>query len=58
MLETDEGELIAQSNEVLCYLADGSACSPRGLERAQVLQWLCSNRSVSRLASMARDFDG
>ena len=41
VLETDGGELIAQSNAILWYLADGTPYLPAdGAARAHVLQWL------------------
>ncbi len=40
VLETDDGNLIAQSNAILWYLADGTDYLPCDrVERAQVLQW-------------------
>jgi glutathione S-transferase len=40
VLETDEGELIAQSNAILWYLAEGTDYLPDDRAvRAQVLQW-------------------
>jgi glutathione S-transferase len=40
VLETDEGELIAQSNAILFYLAEGTEYLPdERVARAQVLQW-------------------
>src|SRR3954468_3474851 len=41
VLETDEGELIAQSNAILVYLAEGTEYLPEDrVARAQVLQWM------------------
>jgi glutathione S-transferase len=40
VLETDDGELIAQSNAILWYLAEGTDFLPAdGAGRGQVLQW-------------------
>jgi glutathione S-transferase len=40
-LVLDDGEPLAESNAILCYLAEGSGLLPGGrLERARVLQWL------------------
>ena len=40
VLETDDGELIAQSNAILFYLAEGTGYLPDDrVARAQVLQW-------------------
>jgi glutathione S-transferase len=40
VLETDDGELIAQSNAILFYLAEGTEYLPGDrVARAQVLQW-------------------
>ena len=40
VLETDDGELIAQSNAILFYLAEGTEYLPDDrVARAQVLQW-------------------
>jgi glutathione S-transferase len=37
----DDGEPLAESNAILCYLAEGTDLLPEGrLERARVLQWL------------------
>ncbi len=41
VLETDAGELLAESDAILFYLADGTPFLPDGrLERARVLQWM------------------
>nr|WP_207956964.1 glutathione S-transferase family protein [Rubrobacter tropicus] len=41
VLETDEGEFLAESDAILFYLADGTRFFPEGrLERARVLQWM------------------
>ena len=41
LLELDDGEFLAESDAILCYLAEGSAFIPDGrLARAQVLQWM------------------
>ena len=41
LLELDDGRLLAESNAILCYLAEGSALLPADAwQRAQVLQWL------------------
>lgn len=40
-LELEDGTVLAESNAILCYLADGTPFLPQGrLARAQVLQWL------------------
>lgn len=42
LLETEEGALLAESNAILFYLAEGTPFLPRERwERAQVLQWMC-----------------
>ena len=41
VLELDDGTCLAESNAILCYLAEGSPYWPDDrLRRAQVLQWL------------------
>jgi glutathione S-transferase len=41
LLELDDGRLLAESNAILCYLADGTPYLPaERFARAQVLQWL------------------
>jgi glutathione S-transferase len=41
VLELDDGTCFAESNGILCYLADGTPYLPgERLARAQVLQWL------------------
>jgi glutathione S-transferase len=41
LLELDDGRRLAESNAILCYLADGSDYLPADRwERAQALQWL------------------
>jgi glutathione S-transferase len=41
LLELDDGRTLAESNAILCYLADGSPLLPaERWQRAQVLQWL------------------
>jgi glutathione S-transferase len=41
VLELESGEPLAESNAILCYLADGTRLMPDGaLDRARVLQWL------------------
>jgi glutathione S-transferase len=40
-LELDDGSVIAESNAILCYLAEGTPYLPSGrYARAKVLQWL------------------
>ncbi|MFZ1425888.1 MAG: glutathione S-transferase family protein [Geminicoccaceae bacterium] len=40
-LELEDGTVLAESNAILCYLADGTPFLPQDrLARAQVLQWL------------------
>jgi len=46
VLEVEPGRLIAESNAILCYLADGTPYLPSDrLERAQVMQWLFFEQS-------------
>ena len=41
-LELEDGSHLAESNAILCYLADGTPFLPADrLERARVLQWMC-----------------
>lgn len=41
VLETETGELLAESNAILAYLADGTELMPEArMERAKVLQWM------------------
>lgn len=41
VLETEDGELLPESNAILCYLADGTPFLPDDrLGRAQALQWM------------------
>jgi glutathione S-transferase len=41
LLEFDDGECLAESNAILCYLAEGSPLLPAaGLGRARALQWM------------------
>ncbi len=41
VLELDDGVRLAESNAILCYLAEGTPFLPDGrLERARTLQWL------------------
>jgi glutathione S-transferase len=41
LLELDDGSHLAESNAILCYLADGTPFLPSDrLERARVLQWM------------------
>src|SRR5216684_3173546 len=41
LLALDDGAYLAESNAILCYLAEGSALMPKdALDRARVLQWL------------------
>ncbi|HEY0835835.1 MAG TPA: glutathione S-transferase family protein [Azospirillum sp.] len=40
-LELEDGTVLAESNAILCYLAEGTPYLPASrLERAQVLQWM------------------
>jgi glutathione S-transferase len=42
LLELDDGSYLAESNAILCYLADGTPFLPADrLERARALQWMC-----------------
>jgi glutathione S-transferase len=41
-LELEDGSYLAESNAILCYLADGTPLLPADrLDRARVLQWMC-----------------
>jgi len=41
LLELEDGTCLAESNAILCYLAEGSAFLPADrLQRAQTLQWM------------------
>ncbi len=41
VLELEPGRFLAESNAILCFLAEGTRFMPEGrFERAQVLQWL------------------
>ncbi|MGE0679632.1 MAG: glutathione S-transferase family protein [Candidatus Binatia bacterium] len=41
VLELENGQFLAESNAILCYLADGSHLLPTArYERAQILQWM------------------
>src|SRR5712691_2776176 len=41
LLALDDGLYLAESNAILCHLAEGTALMPQGaLDRARVLQWL------------------
>jgi glutathione S-transferase len=41
VLETDEGDFLAESDAILFYLAEGTPFLPEGrMERARVLQWM------------------
>jgi glutathione S-transferase len=41
-LELEDGSHLAESNAILCYLADGTPFLPADrLDRARVLQWMC-----------------
>jgi glutathione S-transferase len=41
LLQLENGEFLAESNAILCYLAEGSAYLPGDrLERARALQWM------------------
>ena len=41
VLETDDGELLPESNAILFYLAEGTPFLPEGrIERARVLSWM------------------
>src|SRR4029078_10274182 len=45
VLETDDGELVAQSNAILFYLAEGTEYLPDDrVARAQLLQWTYSEQ--------------
>ena len=46
VLEIEPGQYIAESNAILCYLAEGTPYLPDDrLERAQVMQWLFFEQS-------------
>lgn len=41
VLETDDGEFLAESDAILFYLAEGTPLLPSGrLDRAKILQWM------------------
>src|SRR3546814_20923348 len=41
LLQMDDGRMLAESNAILCFLADGSTLFPDDRwQRAQILQWL------------------
>src|SRR5882672_11530849 len=41
LLELDDGSCLAESNAILCYLAEGSPLIPQSAwDRAQMLQWM------------------
>src|SRR5947207_7201863 len=46
VLEVEPGRFIAESNAILCYLAEGTSYLPADrFERAQVMQWLLFEQS-------------
>lgn len=46
VLELDDGRCIAESNAILCYLAEGSPLLPADpIERGRVLQWLFAEQN-------------
>ena len=46
VLEVEPGRAIAESNAILCYLAEGTSYLPQDrFERAQVMQWLVFEQS-------------
>jgi glutathione S-transferase len=46
VLELESGDCIAESNAILCYLADGTSYLPADrFERAKVMQWLFFEQS-------------
>ena len=50
VLETDEGELLAESDAILFYLAEDTPFLPEGqLERARVLRWMFSSSSTATI---------
>src|SRR5919198_2247474 len=54
VLETDDGEMIAESGAILLYLAEGTPLLPAGgIERARVHQWMFfeQNRIEADLAT-------
>ena len=54
VLETDEGELLAESDAILFYLAEGTPFLPeRRLGRARVLRWMFFDRNL-RFSQNAR----
>src|SRR3546814_9421408 len=41
LLQMDDGRMLAESNAILCFLAEGSPLFPDNRwQRAQILQWL------------------
>jgi glutathione S-transferase len=54
VLEVEPGRAIAESNAILCYLAEGTPYLPQDrFERAQVMQWLFFEQSWSSRRSAA-----
>lgn len=48
VLETDDGELLTESDAILFYLAEGTPFLPAGrLDRARVLQWMFFETNTS-----------
>jgi glutathione S-transferase len=46
-LVLDDGRVLAESNAIICYLAEGTGYLPEDrFERAQVLQWLFFEESA------------
>jgi len=53
VLELEDGTFLAESNAILCYLADGTALFPTApMERAQTLRWMFfeQNRVMPNIA--------
>lgn len=55
LLQLDDGRCLAESNAILCYLADGTPLWPaERFTRAQVLQWLFFSSTATNPTSPRR----
>lgn len=58
LLEFEDGRVLAESNAMLCYLADGTPLYPQDRwQRAQILQW-CSSSSAAMSPTSPRCVSG